>query len=47
MWCGSCAVDSYTGQSYEHRWAWVEDRLLYLCSVFTIESAATVFVLML
>ncbi|MFQ3235336.1 MAG: hypothetical protein ACI9C4_000892, partial [Paraglaciecola sp.] len=25
-----CGVDSYSGQSYEHRRAWVEKRLLFL-----------------
>jgi REP element-mobilizing transposase RayT len=35
-----CGVDSYSGQSYEHRRAWVEERLLYLCSVFAIDVCA-------
>jgi hypothetical protein len=43
-----CGTDKYTGQSYEHRrgWVegWVEERLLFLSSVFSIGSAATVFV---
>lgn len=32
-----CGVDPYTGQSYEHRKQWVEDRLLFLSSVFSID----------
>jgi hypothetical protein len=39
-----CGVDDYSGQNYEHRRGWVEERLLYLSSVFAIDSAATVFV---
>lgn len=35
-----CGVDAYSGQSYEHRRAWVEERLLYLCSVFAIDICA-------
>jgi REP element-mobilizing transposase RayT len=35
-----CGVDSYSGQSYEHRRAWVEKRLLFLCSVFAIDICA-------
>jgi REP element-mobilizing transposase RayT len=35
-----CGVDPYSGQSYEHRRAWVEERLLYLCSVFAIDICA-------
>lgn len=35
-----CGVDSYSGQSYEHRRGWVEDRLLYLSSVFAIDVCA-------
>jgi REP element-mobilizing transposase RayT len=31
-----CGVDSYSGQSFEHRRGWVEDRLLFLSSVFSI-----------
>jgi hypothetical protein len=37
-----CGVDDYSGQNYEHRQGWVEVRLLYLSSVFAIDSAATV-----
>jgi hypothetical protein len=29
-----CGVDSYSGQSYEHRHRWVEQHLLFLSSVF-------------
>jgi hypothetical protein len=39
-----CGVDDYSGQNYEHRRGWVEELLLYLSSVFAIDSAATVFV---
>jgi REP element-mobilizing transposase RayT len=35
-----CGVDSYSGQSYEHRRGWVEQRLLYLSSVFSIDICA-------
>jgi REP element-mobilizing transposase RayT len=35
-----CGVDTYSGQSYEHRRAWVEDRLLMLSSVFAIDICA-------
>jgi hypothetical protein len=38
-------VDKYSGQNYEHRRGWVEDRLLFLAGIFAIDSAATVFVL--
>jgi hypothetical protein len=41
-----CGTDKYTGQNYEHRRGWVEERLLFLSPVFSIGSAATVFVLM-
>jgi hypothetical protein len=37
-----CGVDDYSGQNYEHRRVWVESRLLYLSSVFAVDSAATV-----
>ncbi|BFM09634.1 transposase [Halioxenophilus aromaticivorans] len=35
-----CGEDAYTGESYEHRRQWVEDRLLELASVFTIDICA-------
>jgi len=35
-----CGIDSYSGQSYEHRRGWVEERLLYLSSVFAIDVCA-------
>lgn len=35
-----CGVDSVTGQPYEHRRGWVEERLLYLSTVFTIDICA-------
>jgi hypothetical protein len=33
---GSRAIDEYSGTSYEHRRAWVEDKVLWLSSVFAI-----------
>jgi len=35
-----CGTDKYTGQSYEHRRGWVEERLLFLSSVFSIDICA-------
>ncbi|PKG73130.1 transposase [Shewanella sp. GutCb] len=35
-----CGIDDYSGQSFEHRREWVEDRLLMLTSVFAIDIAA-------
>ncbi|GAA0853167.1 transposase [Aliiglaciecola litoralis] len=35
-----CGEDSFTGQSFEHRRAWVEKRLLFLASVFAIDICA-------
>jgi hypothetical protein len=35
-----CGTDKYTGQSYEHRRAWVQERLLFLSSVFSIGICA-------
>lgn len=35
-----CGVDRYSGKSYEHRRAWVEDRLRTLSSVFSVSACA-------
>ena len=35
-----CGIDHITGQSYEHRRDWVEQRIKQLASVFTIDIAA-------
>ena len=35
-----CGIDSYSGHSYEHRRAWVEERLLYLSTVYAIDICA-------
>lgn len=35
-----CGVDRHTGQSYEHRRNWLEDRLRVLASLFSIELCA-------
>ena len=35
-----CGKDKFTGQSYEHRRQWVEDRLLLLGNVFAIDICA-------
>ncbi|WP_339720364.1 transposase [uncultured Paraglaciecola sp.] len=35
-----CGEDKFTGQSYEHRRGWVEERLLFLASVFAIDICA-------
>lgn len=32
-----CGIDHYTGQNYEHRRQWVEDRILFLAEVFAID----------
>jgi hypothetical protein len=45
--CGDRVKDKFIGQSYEHRRGWVEERLLFLSSVFAIDTAATLLALML
>jgi hypothetical protein len=40
MWDGSRATDKYSGTSYEHRRAWVEDKVLWLSSVFAMGICA-------
>ena len=35
-----CGQDNLTGQSYEHRRIWVEDRLLTLGKIFAIDICA-------
>ena len=35
-----CGQDPVTGESYEHRRQWVQDRLLLLSKVFAIEICA-------
>jgi REP element-mobilizing transposase RayT len=40
MWYGSRAIDEYSGTRYEHRWARVEDKVLWLSSVFSIGICA-------
>ncbi|MFT4937407.1 MAG: hypothetical protein ACI88A_000421 [Paraglaciecola sp.] len=35
-----CGTDKYSGQSYEHRRGWVEERLLFLVSIFVIDVYA-------
>ncbi|ABG40466.1 protein of unknown function DUF1568 [Paraglaciecola sp. T6c] len=35
-----CGVDKYSGQSYEHRRGWVEERLLFLSTVYSIDICA-------
>jgi REP element-mobilizing transposase RayT len=40
MWYGSRATDKYSGTSYEHRRTWVEDKVLWLSSVFAIGICA-------
>ncbi|MFT4806795.1 MAG: hypothetical protein ACI9LX_000109 [Paraglaciecola sp.] len=40
MWYGSRAIDEYYGTSYEHRRLWVEDKVLWLSSVFAVGICA-------
>ena len=35
-----CGIDNYSGQSFEHRRAWVQDRILFLASVLAIDICA-------
>ena len=35
-----CGTDSVTGQSFEHRRQWLEDRILTLAQIFAIDVAA-------
>ncbi|MFQ3220451.1 MAG: hypothetical protein ACI96W_002821 [Paraglaciecola sp.] len=35
-----CGEDKYSGQRYEHRRGWVEDRLLFLTTVYAIDIYA-------
>jgi REP element-mobilizing transposase RayT len=35
-----CGKDKYSGKNYEHRRGWVEDRLLFLSTVFAIDICA-------
>jgi hypothetical protein len=42
VWDGSRADYSYSGQSYEQRRGLVKQRLLFLSSIFSIDSAANV-----
>lgn len=35
-----CGEDSFTGNSYEHRRQWIEDRLLKLANIFAIDLCA-------
>ena len=35
-----CGTDKHSGQSYEHRRGWVEERLLFLSTVFAIDICA-------
>jgi hypothetical protein len=40
FFCGARVKDKFIGHSYEHRRGWVEKRLLFLSSVFSISICA-------
>ncbi len=35
-----CGTDNFSGQTYEHRRGWIEDKLLELADIFAIDVAA-------
>ena len=35
-----CGEDKLTGQSYEHRRGWIEDKILSLATIFAIDVCA-------
>ena len=35
-----CGTDNFSGQTYEHRRGWIEDKLLELAGIFAIDVAA-------
>ena len=35
-----CGQDERTGQSYEHRRGWIEDKILSLAAIFAIDVCA-------
>lgn len=35
-----CGLDQFTGESFEHRRGWIEDRLLELANIFAISLYA-------
>ena len=37
---GSRAIDNYSGKNYEHRRGWLEQRLLFLSSIFSNDICA-------
>jgi len=37
---GRRCEDRYSGRSNEHRWQWIEDRLLVLAGIYAIDIAA-------
>jgi REP element-mobilizing transposase RayT len=40
VWAAAALIDNYSGQSYEHRRGWVEELLLFLSSIFSIDICA-------